>query len=249
MLSGLTIFMCVVFFTLPPRKHIGTPVPWKIVRSKEPQAVMVDRVVAALYQHTRDLEAAGTTQHTGHIGHFKSKVLHLTDAVSRLPPGSMYCEVGLDQGHRALTVLESNPGVSVTSFEMEPSENAVKLMRSKYGSRFRLVIGDANVTLAKAVAKREHMCDSVLVDGDHHIEIATSNAARLCQLSRPGSPLVIDDDYGAVSTKLKDDTIISGDKVCSLEHVILTEGSDLHKTYNGKVGDKIGGAMCVTSCM
>lgn len=113
-----------------------------------------------------------------------------------------YCEIGMNGGHSVAAVLQASPNISATVFDMMAfnySWPIAGLLHAQYGRRFKLHPGNSRSTVPRWLAAgaadgggRPHMCDLILIDGDHTAGckfdmIAMSNAAA------PGARVVIDD--------------------------------------------------------
>jgi hypothetical protein len=101
-------------------------------------------------------------------------------------------EIGFNAGFSTLLMLMSNPKMRITCFDL--GEHAYVLpcyqqIKSTFGDRIDLILGDSTKTLLTATGKY----DLIHIDGGHATEIASSDVIQSYRLSRNGTILIMDD--------------------------------------------------------
>ena len=105
------------------------------------------------------------------------------------------CQTGFNAGVSALAWLCNTPqSVLVHSFDLGEHDyvhTARDILDKEYIGRHRLVLGSSLETLP-AEERGSLKCDFVFVDGGHTTEIASSDIFWFGRMSRPGTPIVVD---------------------------------------------------------
>ena len=90
--------------------------------------------------------------------------------LANLPHVKTACETGFAQGHSGLIFLHANPSLTLYSFEImqhgtEYKERCVDFVRSNYGDRFQLVVGNSSVVVPRVRRYFPSLtCDLMAVD-------------------------------------------------------------------------------------
>jgi len=109
------------------------------------------------------------------------------------------CEVGLWCGHSAMTFLEQDPRVTLTSFSLNDTRqarDARTYLSSRYGNRVTFVLGDSATSLPSYMDSREGKglrCDIAVVDGRHRYAAVLRDALHLHKVARCGGLMIMDD--------------------------------------------------------
>jgi len=101
-------------------------------------------------------------------------------------------EIGFNAGFSSLLMLLSNPGLTLTCFDLGEhsyTRPCYEKLRQHFGSRIQLILGDSRDTLKQAVGS----FDLIHIDGGHATEVATSDIVQSYRLSKPGTILIMDD--------------------------------------------------------
>ena len=101
-------------------------------------------------------------------------------------------EIGFNAGFSTLLMLISNPKLHIACFDL--GEHAYVLpcyhqIKSTFGERIDLILGDSTKTLLTATGKY----DLIHIDGGHATEIASSDVIQSYRMSRHGTILIMDD--------------------------------------------------------
>jgi predicted O-methyltransferase YrrM len=103
-------------------------------------------------------------------------------------------EIGFNSGFSALLMLNSNPTVKLTCFDLGHHKYTLlcyEKMRETFGDRIQLIIGDSAQTL-KNVNDR---FDLIHIDGGHSTEAAESDIIHSYRLSKKGAIFIMDDSH------------------------------------------------------
>lgn len=118
-------------------------------------------------------------------------------------PSLRVCEVGLHCGHSAMTFLEQDVRVHLTSFSLDDGERgaaARSLLTRRYGNRVEFMVGNTQTLLPDFVrnlshgeSRRVQHCDISVVDGRHQYSAALQDALALHRVARCGGLMLMDD--------------------------------------------------------
>lgn len=146
---------------------------------------------------TKKMTEGGTN-----ILEFKEEVALIREAVyqglRRKSPLATVCQTGFNAGASALAFLcGTPPSVRVHSFDIGTHDYVAignRLLATKFGyaTRHNLVRGSSLLTLPAMLQKGKLRCDFAFVDGGHTFEIAMSDINMFRQMSRPGTPIVVE---------------------------------------------------------
>jgi hypothetical protein len=112
---------------------------------------------------------------------------------------SVLCEVGFNAGHSAMLLLESVPHARLVTFDVGGStkpwvKRQGSRLKSLYGERFELILGDSNVEVPIWTRRQGHApCDVILIDGSKTYEGRLADLTHLREASRVGSILFLDE--------------------------------------------------------
>lgn len=134
----------------------------------------------------------------GHIGEVPAEIERFVAlANSRdAPPSASWrrvCEIGLNAGHSAMTLLASNERVHYVSFDMQSlaySSAAVALLRRLFTSRVTFVAGDSSTTVA---AYDGPACHILSIDGLHTYNQTRADLANFWRIAAPAALVLADD--------------------------------------------------------
>jgi hypothetical protein len=111
-------------------------------------------------------------------------------------PGLTYCEVGMNGGHSAASVLLANEDTVVHSFDLMSyaySGPAAALLRLRFGSRFVVHPGNSRNTVPRWRRSTAARCDLILVDGDHSFHGAREDLLSMQHCAANRSVVIVDD--------------------------------------------------------
>lgn len=101
-------------------------------------------------------------------------------------------EVGVYLGHSLLILLMSNPTLTITCIDNDPSfsPRAVEYLNAHFGNRITLHIGSSTDVLARTDLG---LFDCIHIDADHHPEPVSREFALAKRLASPNATFVFDD--------------------------------------------------------
>ena len=143
-----------------------------------------------VYDHVRE---NGARVYEG--GASADEALYLRN-LARLTGARTIAEIGFNVGFSSIAFLESDPEVTVVSFELD-RRHAVEMAKSfvddRYPGRHELVIGNSLQTVPAYAEGKSGAFDLIFVDGGHEYEVAAADIRNARKLARPGGILVVDD--------------------------------------------------------
>lgn len=106
-------------------------------------------------------------------------------------------EIGFNAGHSAELFLESNPQITLTSFDLslhEYVQSAKEYIDKVYPNRHTLVLGDSRETIPKYIQDHPgEKFDLIFIDGGHTYEIAKSDLENCRHLAHSNTIVIMDD--------------------------------------------------------
>jgi hypothetical protein len=121
-------------------------------------------------------------------------------------------EIGFNTGFSALLMLISNPNLKITCVDIGIHPYVLPCyyqLKSVFGDRIELIIGDSTIILPQLIEKSCHY-ELIHIDGSHEVEIAEKDIINTKKLSIPGKTIIIMDDmnlseyhYSLVQTWIK----------------------------------------------
>ena len=108
------------------------------------------------------------------------------------------CEIGVNAGDSAVHWLCAHPGATYVGFDLgrfNVTSDADEFLSLAFPGRFRLIRGDALLTLPRHAREHPRSCDVMVVDGGHSMQHAFSDLSYLRVLARhPHKHVLIMDD-------------------------------------------------------
>lgn len=108
-------------------------------------------------------------------------------------------EIGFNAGHSALLALTANPNLKFTAIDIgwHPYvEPCFDFLRSRFGDRIDLIIGDSKEVIPNLYALKPELKDNVegwIIDGNHNLEDAAADLENVYAIAKNGDRLVFDD--------------------------------------------------------
>lgn len=106
-------------------------------------------------------------------------------------------EIGFNAGHSAEVILESNPNITLTSFDlgMHPYVQVGKnYIDNKYPFKHRLILGDSTHTVPLFINENPNVkFDVIFIDGGHMYNIAKCDFMNCIQLAHKDTIVIVDD--------------------------------------------------------
>ncbi len=88
--------------------------------------------------------------------------------ISKLSFIKTICETGFGAGHSAFLWLNSNPNVTLYSFDVHPQNSMDAVVKSIFKYRFHMILGDSRKTLPSFQKRNPKLtCDLIVIDGGH----------------------------------------------------------------------------------
>jgi predicted O-methyltransferase YrrM len=109
-----------------------------------------------------------------------------------------YCEVGMNGGHSLAAMLQADPRIHATVFDLMAynySAPVAELLRTTFGAaRIQMIQGDSHTTLKQWAAEpaNQRSCDLIFIDGDH-TRASERDLREMQPAARPGAKIVVDD--------------------------------------------------------
>jgi predicted O-methyltransferase YrrM len=128
-------------------------------------------------------------------------------------------EIGFNAGLSAVAFLEASPQVRLVSLDLGRHDYVVPCsehVRSVFGDRFEVVLGDSTRTLPRFAAQQgASWADLVLVDGGHDEDTCRADLLNGRDAAAPGALVVVDDlmpheSWGFWVTKVWDELLREG---------------------------------------
>ena len=116
---------------------------------------------------------------------------------------------GFNAGHSSFNYLTARQDVRVHSFDIGSNVYArpmISYLQRKFPGRLNVTLGDSRTTLLQYLqSTRPLICDMILVDGGHSVEVALADIRNFALLaSQPHNVMIVDDmNYPAVATAWK----------------------------------------------
>ena len=152
------------------------------------------------------LQSSHSNYQTGYVREMQvRRMIQLVNA----PGVRTYCEIGMNGGHSASSMLLANPALTVHSFDImywNYSWPVANLLSTAFGSRFVLHPGNSRATVPQwhtELGSQAAVCDMLLVDGDHSHSGAVADLQNFRPLAMRGAPVVVDDIATAPGAALK----------------------------------------------
>lgn len=122
---------------------------------------------------------------------------------------SKIMEIGFNAGHSALLFLLANPNSHLVCFDICQHPYTIKCfnyLKSIFGNRLDLVIGDSTMTIPEYKEKHPEMIFDVChLDGSHDVEIARKDFENLYSMVR--DVIIFDDTHDTILSGLLDEYI------------------------------------------
>jgi len=106
-------------------------------------------------------------------------------------------EIGFNAGHSAEVLLQTNPNIKLTSFDLG-AHKYVKIGKEyidkTYPKRHTLILGDSRKTLPEFVKNyKGEKFDMIFVDGGHQYDVAKSDLINCRKLANKRNIVIMDD--------------------------------------------------------
>jgi len=106
-------------------------------------------------------------------------------------------EIGFNAGHSAELLLENNPTLTLTSFDLGAHayvRTAKEYINTTYPNRHTLYLGDSTVTIPKYIYDNpKKYFDVIFIDGGHEYTIANADVDNCMRLANKDTLVIIDD--------------------------------------------------------
>lgn len=154
---------------------------------------MYSRLREAYTKHYSNnvLEFINSLKGEGHSGTFPEEQEKIKEYTQNI---NTYCEIGFNKGHSSHLVLENNPNVQVTSFDIggDNSKKAYDFMKNIYGDRLNVIWGDSTQTIKNTPNLN---CDVFFVDGGHTSPVPEMDLQNIKKHLHDESIIIMDDVY------------------------------------------------------
>jgi predicted O-methyltransferase YrrM len=106
-------------------------------------------------------------------------------------------EIGFNAGHSAEVLLQNNPSVHLTSFDLcghEYVAPAKEIIDAAFPGRHKLVAGDSTATIPTYIEDNpETKFDVIFIDGGHDYDVAAADLRNCARLAHKDTIVIMDD--------------------------------------------------------
>jgi len=106
------------------------------------------------------------------------------------------CEIGFNAGMSSYAFLQTNPEVTVTSFDIgdHPYIKAAKEhIDEMFPGRHTLIIGDSTITVPEFAREVAEKFDLIFIDGGHTFAVAMTDIINMKELAHKDTAVIMDD--------------------------------------------------------
>ena len=112
-------------------------------------------------------------------------------------PNLKVMEIGFNAGHSAVTFLQNNKDLTLTSFDLGEHSYckiAKEYVDALYPTRHTLIIGDSTISVPTYVRNhKDERFDIIFIDGGHEYKIAKADMENCFKLAHKDTIVILDD--------------------------------------------------------
>jgi hypothetical protein len=126
--------------------------------------------------------------------------------------GDSLLEIGFNAGHSCLLALLANPTLHYTGIDLGEhryTKPCFELLKSRFGDRVELLIGDSRDVLP-VLRRTRRTFDLYHVDGGHGFDVAHSDICNVLDFCKDGATLLVDDSDNPLIDALCDMFVMQG---------------------------------------